>query len=54
MIQKILVVGEQKRAEPCIVILQSFSMPAFSIFYVYQKFRMHAWMQHGQRSGRFD
>ena len=34
-------------------ILQHFSMHASSIFYVYQKFRMHAWMQHGKRSGRF-
>ena len=37
----------------CILILQNSSMSAFSIFYVYQKLGMHAWMQHGNLSGRF-
>ena len=36
----------------CIVTLQNFFMCTFCIFYVYQKFRMHAWMQHRQLSSK--
>ena len=43
-----------RRLAGCMEILQNFSMHAFSIFYVHQKFRMHAWMQHGKLSSTFN
>ena len=38
----------------CMAILQNFSMHASKVSYVFQKFRIHALMQHGKFSGVFD